>query len=341
MIKSLQSLRFVFAVMIFLHHFPVNGKGLFEAGGACGVSFFIILSGFVMSYGYYKKACDIHFSYKDYMLKRVIRLYPLHLLCLFSFVLLNFKSISLGTFISLIPNILLVQSWIPVKSVYFSGNAVSWCLSDMLFFYAIFPFLVRWIFLRKNNVVYIFILLLVLNWLFSWLIPDRYAHPLIYISPLFRVLDFVCGILIYVFYDEKKDSFDKYFSQVYVNFVWLFLVLFFFLGVVFILYPLIPAKYVYSFVFVLPVSLFIFINVNVSKVGFLNNPVIYNMGKVSFSFYMIHVLVIQGYNRVLDKFCWHIDWGVGLVICFFICIIASFVIYYFYEKPVANYLKKN
>ena len=59
MIVSLQSWRFIFALMIFLHHFPVNGKGLFEAGGSCGVSFFLILSGFAMAAGqlYEKERC--------------------------------------------------------------------------------------------------------------------------------------------------------------------------------------------------------------------------------------------------------------------------------------------
>lgn len=35
MINTLQSLRFIFAI-IFLHHFAVNDVGLFEAEGSCG-----------------------------------------------------------------------------------------------------------------------------------------------------------------------------------------------------------------------------------------------------------------------------------------------------------------
>lgn len=41
MISSLQSLRFILAIMIFLHHYPVDGTGWFKAGGSCGVSFFM------------------------------------------------------------------------------------------------------------------------------------------------------------------------------------------------------------------------------------------------------------------------------------------------------------
>lgn len=82
MIVSLQSWRFIFALMIFLHHFPVNGKGLFEAGGSCGVSFFLILSGFAMAAGYGEKALSSSFSFGNYMKKRGARIYPLHFLCL-------------------------------------------------------------------------------------------------------------------------------------------------------------------------------------------------------------------------------------------------------------------
>ena len=134
MINSLQSLRGIFAIMIFLHHFPINGKGWFEAGGACGVDFFLILSGFVMSAGYEMKVVSSQFSYRSFMLKRLIRVYPLHLLCLIGFIIIALISAAPVSYRCLIPNLLLLQSWFPMQSVYFSGNAVSWCLSDLLFF---------------------------------------------------------------------------------------------------------------------------------------------------------------------------------------------------------------
>ena len=43
MISLLQSLRFIFAIMIFLHHYPVDGTGWFKAGGSCGVLFFMAI----------------------------------------------------------------------------------------------------------------------------------------------------------------------------------------------------------------------------------------------------------------------------------------------------------
>lgn len=127
MISTLQSLRFVFAIMIFLHHYSVNGCGLFDAGGTAGVSFFIILSGFVMSVGYCGKILKPEFSGKEFFFKRLIRLYPLHLLCLLGFVSLHIMHLDAVGILKLVPNALLIQSYIPIKGIYFSGNAVSWC----------------------------------------------------------------------------------------------------------------------------------------------------------------------------------------------------------------------
>lgn len=50
MIQALTSWRFIFALMIFMHHFTLDNQSLFPEG-YLGVSFFFILSGFILSYG--------------------------------------------------------------------------------------------------------------------------------------------------------------------------------------------------------------------------------------------------------------------------------------------------
>ena len=202
MIKSLQSLRLVFAIMIFLHHFPnaSNGAGLFAAGGALGVCFFIMLSGFVMSAGYGEKVLSEIFDFKHYYLKRVIRLWPLHLLCLLGFVVLHFQNAfsSIKSMGVLGINSLMLQSWVPVKSVYFSGNAVSWCLCDLMFCYLMFPVIYRFINNVRTKIIVIIGLLVAASYsVIIQLIPDSMVHAIVYISPIFRLLDFIIGILVY------------------------------------------------------------------------------------------------------------------------------------------------
>lgn len=110
MIETLQSLRFIFFVMIFMSHFEYDGLPAFDAGGDCGVSFFFILSGFVLSSAYGNKVSSDGFRYRQFMARRVKKLYPLHLLCLLAFVVINIRSMDAGTLVRLLPNLLLVQS---------------------------------------------------------------------------------------------------------------------------------------------------------------------------------------------------------------------------------------
>lgn len=141
MISSLQALRFIFALFIFAHHFPLRdgeSDALLEGTGPMGVSFFLVLSGFVMSLGYADKVRLPNFSWGDFMKKRLIRLWPLHILCLLIWIVAASRQ---STFsiqpLPLLGNFFLLQSWIPMVEA--KGNAVAWCLSDLIFFYALFP----------------------------------------------------------------------------------------------------------------------------------------------------------------------------------------------------------
>lgn len=208
-IDSLQSWRFIFALVIFFHHFTVDGQSVFLAGGTLGVAFFLILSGFVMSAGYADKVRQPKFNYKSFFAKRLSRVYPLHLLCLIlaAGLIIISRPLVLSDGVKFVMNSLLLQSWIPLKGVYFSYNAVSWCLSDLLFFYAVFPFLSK--ILRERKLKYelcsLLVLLVVYFALFA-AVPEKYAHQFIYISPVFRLFDFAIGIMLYNIYSDIKGS---------------------------------------------------------------------------------------------------------------------------------------
>lgn len=93
MIASFPALRFFNALLIFCHHKNAASNPCLVAFGPCAVSFFFMLSGFVMSLGYGKKILAPSFSYKRFLYKRFARLYPLHLLCLILWLGLNAKSV--------------------------------------------------------------------------------------------------------------------------------------------------------------------------------------------------------------------------------------------------------
>lgn len=198
MIQSLQSLRFVFIMLVVMSH--IIGKS-FDFGGECGVSFFFILSGFILSYAYGNKVETGTFRHGAFILKQLSKFYPLHLL---TFVIMVALDSRLGVFYSwdkLVANLLLLQSWVPSDNFYFVGNGLSWFLSDLLFFYAMFPLVFRWS--TKTSLSRLSIVGLILLVLYVWLavsIPDKLINPLLYASPLTRLIDFTIGIWVYRFW---------------------------------------------------------------------------------------------------------------------------------------------
>lgn len=198
MIETLQSLRFIFFVMIFMSHFEYDGLPAFDAGGDCGVSFFFILSGFVLSSAYGNKVSSDGFRYRQFMARRVKKLYPLHLLCLLAFVVINIRSMDAGAIVRLLPNLLLVQSWIPSAGFYFSANAVSWFLSDILLCYSVFPVVFRAV--RRMTPMALtgaWAAVLAAYAVLLCNIPDAMTNAIVYVFPPVRTVDFAIGVTLW------------------------------------------------------------------------------------------------------------------------------------------------
>ena len=208
-IFPLTSLRFVAAAMIVALH--LSGKlGLpdfrdtFPYGS--GVSFFYVLSGFILTYVYYRPDNKGWPKQKffEFIKKRFRRLYPLHiatliLICVFVPSVLNDLS-------SLPYQLTLTQSWFGGKSTAFSYNAPAWSISTEMGFYILFPFFL----LLYKRIGAVFLLLmtatltgvLVLN----NVAPDlKWLWELIQVHPLCRLFEFVCGIWIAKLFLTRPD----------------------------------------------------------------------------------------------------------------------------------------
>ena len=193
MIATLQSLRFIFMMMIFMSHFAYRDIRAFDAGGDCGVAFFFMLSGFVCSLGYGCRLREGTFNYGSFIWKRFRKLYPLHLLCLLFYLVVSHSPLDLKVLL----NILLLQSWVPDADWYFSCNSVSWFLSSLLFCYLVFPWAYRH--LSKYLTLAIFIAYIVVYWLTPY---DR-VNAVLYVFPAVRFVDFYIGMLLSRLYEEK------------------------------------------------------------------------------------------------------------------------------------------
>ena len=95
---------------------------------------------------YKESVLSSSFDYKKYLVRRCGKFYPLHWLCLLVSVPLVVRpSGSIKQIGLFVLNAALLQSWVPVRKVYFCFNAVSWYLADTIFFTILFPFVFRWI----------------------------------------------------------------------------------------------------------------------------------------------------------------------------------------------------
>ncbi len=152
-LPALTSVRFVAAFHVALFHMNEIGVlsgprwlKLIAGIGYVGVSFFFVLSGFILVYTYAGRNLVL----RDFWQTRFARIYPAYLFALlltlpfwiFGALKMHIPMFDFGEHhfalaTSLV--LLLLQSWVPGAAL--SWNSVSWSLSVEAFFYFLFPFL--------------------------------------------------------------------------------------------------------------------------------------------------------------------------------------------------------
>lgn len=149
-LHALTSLRFFAAAMVVLTH----SRGLFGISEypwwtdmtAPGVSFFFILSGFILTYVYPSfegKPTGV----RRFWLARFARIWPAHISAFLLFCVLIPISFIRQYYppLSALLNVLLLQAWVPTAHYLGAFNNASWSLSVEVFFYLSFPLLIRYL----------------------------------------------------------------------------------------------------------------------------------------------------------------------------------------------------
>ncbi|MGE8537983.1 MAG: acyltransferase family protein [Acinetobacter sp.] len=347
MIKPLTSLRMFFALFVFLSHLAFLKNDTHYANifnsifdeGFLGVSFFFILSGFILAYNYKEKILTGNISKKEFYISRLVRIYPVHIAMTALVLLLTYLRSGTG-WEYLIQHIFLIQSFFLEENVHFSLNSPSWSISDEMFFYLLFPFL----FLISEKIrVYIFILYLVGIFLLNIQLDKNQGHYWLYISPLIRFSDFLLGIILFDFYEKIKFYYSKINIPTFVfelSAILLFVLFFVF-------HSKIDISYRYSMYYWLPMAaiIFVFALSYVVKeksiiTRFLSNKYMVLAGEISFSFYLLHVLEIQVLNYIKNILSVHMDLMLFSIIIFLVTLLASLLMYKYIEKPLNRKMKK-
>jgi peptidoglycan/LPS O-acetylase OafA/YrhL len=283
-----------------------------------GVSFFFVLSGFILTY-VYRELRSLKAVFQFYV-TRLARIWPVHIAStILLFIVLPATAYGLWSRHSrqlAALYVTLTQAWFPVWESFLQLNGISWTISVEWFFYLLFPvFLLDW---RTSEWVKLLVAaipaLLVIAFSNAIHAPQRdwapglTEHGLIYIFPPCRLFEFVFGI---VCAKTWLSTMDGRKPTAVVSFV---LELVAVLGVYLALRYCGPTSrtqfvndiggsagahwlLVNGFTPAFAFLIFVFASSTGPLAAFVGSRVLVRLGEISFSLYMVHTIVLDIFER--------------------------------------------
>ncbi|WP_406447410.1 acyltransferase [Streptomyces sp. NBC_00876] len=315
-LPSLTGLRFPAALAVFLHHsfLPIpplrlladDGTadrlaGWFTQAGGLGVSFFFVLSGFVLTWSAREKD-----TAKAFWRRRYVKIYPMYVVTwalAVSLFAMYYTSVGVA-----IANLFMVQVWWPEYMTNFSVNAPSWSLAVEAVFYLAFPMLLaafRRIDTRhlKYWITGAIAAVVATPALAYALFPSSPGIPsghessvsqywFSYVLPPVRMVDFALGILVAL--AVKHGRWRN------IGMVWSSLLL----AGSYVLTFHVPYLYGQRAVMIVPIVLLIAAAATADVEGraslFRNRTMVW-LGEVSFAFYLLHYIVLCSLRWALGE----------------------------------------
>ncbi|WP_128428344.1 acyltransferase family protein [Streptomyces cyaneus] len=179
-LPSLTGLRFIAAALVFFFHAtfsdpPMNPfadesweegfRWLFSKAGWMGVSFFFVLSGFVLTWS--ARPGD---TLTGFWRRRLLKIFPNHVV-MWALAMVLFAG-AMTPVSAWLPNLFLIHSWFPQHDTFISVNPPSWSLCSELLFYLLFPLLLRPVQRIKESALWIWAAAMVAGMLAVQLVTD-------------------------------------------------------------------------------------------------------------------------------------------------------------------------
>lgn len=335
-LRSLTSLRFAAALLVVVFHLSLfapglGGVGRLAAAGYVGVTFFFVLSGFVLTYSW-----DIDATAARFYRRRFARIYPVHLL----FVALAMMPwVVTPNWAALPTNLALLQAWSPDDAVARSFSGVSWSLSCEFFFYAAFPLLVRLIWRRVRRPLVVGEVAIGLAFVVGVAMQrhDPEWGAWLFHLPAFRMVEFVAGSL------AAMALTRGWVPRLRVRWAGVFVVTSY-LGVLVIPVAIgyrLEDRWALSLAMVPSIVMLIATNARVDLVGApspLQGRTMVGLGQWSFCIYMAHPLVI-GFTQPLLASRGVFGSLLGCVLVVLVVVGVSFVLHAVVERPLERRLR--
>lgn len=335
-IESLQGLRMIAFLIIFTSHISDN-----SIVGAGGVSIFLVMSGFLMSYNYVgdnKKWEDTRklrgAGVLLFAVNKIKKLYPLHIILLFPALILQIyayylKNFTLSEMIGnlfkiFFANVLLIQSWFPDSSIYFSLNGVSWYLSVTFFCYLAFPLYLKHFGVtsdKKKNlhatisiIIFMIVTAIIVN-----LRAQNYIYWFTYICPVYRIADFLIGCCLGRAFINREEKYTRQVIAIFSILELIAIIVYIIADVIYVVFPGIWWKMDLLFLPCSCMLVYLFaLNRGILSRIFCNKIVIW-IGDISAYMYLFHQIIIK-YLKAVDIY------GVPLfIIAFGVTVVSSYV----------------
>lgn len=347
-LDQLTSTRFLAAISVVLFH-CVRNEGIFQylpmlTSGPTAVSYFFVLSGFVLTITYYNPEQGL--DLKKYFLARFSRIYPVYFFSFFLTCVFYLDNLARIKPEKVLANIFLIQAWIPRYAQSF--NIAAWSLSVEAFFYIVFPlFLAIFSRLRVSSVIW--------TSLTFWGISQT-AHLALTIStmpenaevlayfPIFHLNAFIIGMSGGIWYMTRQQDEISAFNQ---KSLLLWLGAFLVVMALLTLRGFMPG---FSTNFSLDVGLLapLFLFIVLGLVGdysliseIFKRPWLVHLGEASYALYILHIPLRWLMEKIFEGYGWQITFSTLIWGYIPFTILISTIVYRFLEVPARSWLRQN
>jgi peptidoglycan/LPS O-acetylase OafA/YrhL len=328
-----------------------------------GVTFFFILSGFILSHAY------PHLDEKGtrrFLVARIARLWPAHavttLVMVIPVVAGWWNRPSEHLLLAALADLALVHSWVPFPDSYFAFNSPSWSVSTEMAFYLLYPLLL-WKWQRTWHVKLIIAMLLHLG--LVRLSIDVLALPItaldrssidlagmVNISPLATVYQFIIGMVAASFWRATMSGLRMRLAVATLlecsalgACIWLLAVVPVLPG---LLVPLIPWVGGEWLIWVPPTPLSVFAFAALIVFGAIGRGLLSRLlslapfvllGEISYSLYLIHMPVVYAYNTVGRVFLSRLPDPIEYALFWLGVLVSAWLLWRYVERPMREAIR--
>jgi len=322
-IHTLDGFRGIFALMIIIDH-AANDSFIFQnfivQKADFFVDYFFVLSGFVISYNYLHKIKDFA-SFKDFMVRRLIRLYPLLLyttLLFFGLMLIGkhwntFNDPYPVLFLQLTDTLTLMNSN-PIFGSSLGINYPSWSISSEMISYALFGCCL--FMFRKNAVIVLSLFLLGAGLFILFTGKYMYMGDFGFVRGLFC---FILGYLVHLLSQKINPRFGTL-----PELLFLFLLL--------LVFKYLPSEGAILLPFVFSLGIFIFVSGKGIITSFLETKPAQFLGKISYSVYLNHAIVVLILKKLFFDLLGLDQSKVSINVGYLLISVASTIVYSYFTN---------